>query len=59
MINENINKRCTNCGRHPFCDDISDGITPSCDNQWIKKTRESDTKLNYKAGEIFRFERLD
>ena len=51
-------KRCTNCGKHPFCDDITDGVTPTCDNGWVKKERESDTKLDYRAGEIFRFEKL-
>lgn len=35
-----VNKRCTNCGRFPFCKDIKDpGKENNCD-KWIKRPLE-------------------
>ena len=52
-----MKKRCTNCGKFPFCeDDVSDEKNGVC-SKWIK--REVQMKLDSKKGEVFEFRRLD
>jgi hypothetical protein len=37
-------KRCTNCGKFPFCeDDVSDGKNGIC-NKWVKRNVEMQLK---------------
>ena len=49
-------KRCTNCGKFPFCEeDFADG--KDINNCWIK--REVELKLDSKKGDIFDFRRID
>lgn len=50
-----MNKRCTSCGRFPFCEK-SKGPTDLCENH-IK--REVEMKLVNKDGENFEFERIN
>lgn len=47
-----VTKRCTNCGRFPFCKQ-SPNIKDKC---WIK--RDVQTHLKNKDGEIFEFGRI-
>lgn len=32
-----MNKRCTNCGRYPFCKDIKEPGRPNNCEKWIKR----------------------
>ena len=50
-----MSKKCTSCGKFPFCK-FSKNETDSCDN-FTK--REIETRLIYKDGENFEFERID
>jgi hypothetical protein len=51
----NKEKRCTNCGKFPFCDeDLSTG--ESIENCWIK--RQVEMKLDSKKGEVFDFNKV-
>lgn len=52
-----MNKRCTNCGKFPFCeDDVSDEKDGVC-NKWIK--RKIEMKLDSKNGQVFDFSKVD
>ena len=49
-------KRCTNCGKFPFCeDDVSDEKDGVCAN-WIK--RKMETKLDSKIEQEFDFSKV-
>ena len=51
------NKRCENCGRHPFCEYYNKCIYGNGNEEhWIK--REVQMHLKSKKGEKFDFERL-
>lgn len=51
-----MNKRCTNCGKFPFCEeDFADG--QHIDNCWIK--RERNLKLENTDGYNFDFENIE
>ena len=54
MVNK-MNKKCNSCGKFPFCK-VSKGPTDSCEEHM---KREVETKLIYKNGENFEFERID
>lgn len=53
---EQMKKRCTNCGKFPFCeDDVSDERNGSC-AKWVKRNVEM--KLDSKKEQEFDFSKI-